>query len=123
LSYTKFKYSGAQPGAATVGPGDTIHLSFDLQNTGRRDGDEVAQVYFRNRHSPAPQLNQALCGFERVHVARGDKTTVTLDIPVKQFRYWDTTRKQYVVDPGKYELLIGAASDDIRLKVPVTVTL
>ncbi len=123
LSYTKFKYSHARLAGATVAAGDTIHLSFNVKNTGRIDGDEVAQVYVRNLHSPAPQPKKALCGFERVHIARGDTATVTFDIPARQFRYWDTTTKQYVVDPGKYELLIGAASDDIRLKVPVRVAL
>ncbi|HXC35935.1 MAG TPA: fibronectin type III-like domain-contianing protein, partial [Candidatus Acidoferrales bacterium] len=121
LSYTKFKYSRAKPGDVKVGRGDTIHLSFSVKNTGRRDGDEVAQVYFRHPRSSSRQENLVLCGFERVHIARGDTTTVTLDIPAKQFRYWDTTTKQYTVDPGKYELFIGAASDDLRLKVPLEV--
>jgi beta-glucosidase len=123
LSYTKFNYLRAKTAEATVGPGDTIHLSFSVKNVGGRDGDEVAQVYFRHAHSSATLPNMALCGFERVHIARGDKTVVNIDVPVKQFRHWDVTTKQYVVDPGKYELLIGAASDDTRLKVPVEVTL
>jgi beta-glucosidase len=124
LSYTKFKYSGAKLAGATVGTGDTIHLSFNVKNVGGCDGDEVAQVYFRHAHSSATTLpKMSLCAFERVPIARGDKATVTIDIPVKQFRHWDVTTKQYVVDSGNYELLIGAASDDLRLKVPVTVTL
>jgi beta-glucosidase len=123
LSYTKFKYSDAELANANVAPDDTIHLSLRVKDTGRRDGDEVAQVYFHHIHSALPQANMALCGFKRVHIAHGDAATVTLDIPVKQFRYWDTTKKEYVVEPGEYELLIGAASDDIRLKVPVTVAL
>ncbi|HUA66074.1 MAG TPA: glycoside hydrolase family 3 C-terminal domain-containing protein [Alphaproteobacteria bacterium] len=123
LSYTKFKYSHARLAGATVGAQDIIHLSFNVKNTGHIDGDEVAQVYFRNLHSPVPQPRMALCGFQRLHLARGNTATVALDIPAQQFRYWDTTTKQYVVDPGKYELLIGAASDDIRLKVPVKVAL
>lgn len=123
LSYTKFKYSHAKLASADVEVEDPIHLTFTVKNTGARDGDEVAQVYFRHIHSVVPQANLALCGFERVHIARGGTATVTLDIPVKQFRYWDTTKKEYVVEPGKYELLIGAASDDIRLRVPITVSL
>ena len=123
LSYTKFKYSHARLARATVASNDYIQLSFNIKNTGRVDGDEVAQVYFRNPHSPTPQPKQALCGFKRVHLARGDAGTVTFAISAKQFRYWDTEKKEYVVDPGKYELLIGAASDDIRLKVPVRVSL
>ena len=43
-----------------------------------------------------------------------------MEIPAERLRYWDTTQKQYVVEPGKYELLVGAASDDIRLRVPLT---
>jgi beta-glucosidase len=120
LSYTKFKYSHAKVIGAAVG--DTLHLSFTVKNTGKRDGDEVAQVYFRHSNSAAPEAKMALCGFQRVHIARGDTTTVTLDIPAKQFRYWNATTKQYEVVPGKYELLIGGASDDIRLKVPVEVS-
>ncbi|MGH7978046.1 MAG: glycoside hydrolase family 3 C-terminal domain-containing protein [Limisphaerales bacterium] len=123
LSYTKFKYSRAKLAEATVGPSDSIHLSFLVKNYGRRDGDEVAEVYFRNLHSPQPQPRLALCGFKRIHLARGQAATVRLDIPVKQFRYWDTSHERYGVDAGKYELLIGAASDDIRLKARVKVAL
>ncbi|MGH7940124.1 MAG: glycoside hydrolase family 3 C-terminal domain-containing protein [Limisphaerales bacterium] len=122
LSYTKFKYSHARLAGAMLSADDVIHLSFEIKNTGRRDGDEVAQVYFQHPRSSVPQARLALCGFERVHIARGDKATVRLDIPARRFRYWDTTTKRYVVDPGTYELLIGAASDDIRLKAAVKVT-
>ncbi|HEV2318232.1 MAG TPA: glycoside hydrolase family 3 C-terminal domain-containing protein, partial [Verrucomicrobiae bacterium] len=122
LSYTKFKYSGAQLAAATVAPDDTIHLTFTVKNIGGRDGDEVAQVYFRHLHSRVPQPKLALCAFQRIHIARGGTAAVTLEIRAKQFRYWDTGKKEYVADPGKYELLIGAASDDIRLKRTVTVS-
>ena len=51
----------------------------------------------------------------------GASTTVTLEIPTARLRYWDTATKQYVVEPGDYEFLLGAASDDIRLKLPMTV--
>lgn len=118
LSYTKFKYSKAKLAAGTVSAGDTIQLSFTVKNAGRRDGDEVAQVYFRHVNSAAPQPRMALCGFTRTHVAKGDDATVTISIPAARLRYWDTDKKDYVVEPGKYELLIGGASDDIRLKVP-----
>jgi hypothetical protein len=44
-----------------------------------------------------------------------------VDVPVARFRYWDTTQKKYVVEPGDYEILIGAAADDIRARVPLTI--
>jgi len=103
-------------------PCDTIKLSFVLRNTGGRDGDEVAQAYFRYpKTAPQPSPRLSLCGFERVHLARGQAESVTIDIPVSKFRSWDTSRKQYVIVPGDYELLLGAASDDIRHQLPLEV--
>jgi beta-glucosidase len=69
-----------------------------MKNTGKRDGDEVAQVYFRHVNSAVPQPKLALCGFTRIHLAKGKATTVTTDVPAERLRYWDTTQKQYVVE-------------------------
>ena len=80
------------------------------------------QVYFRHVKSAVLQPKLALCGFERVHVPSGKTTRVTMEIPVERFRYWDTTRKQYAVEPGDYEVLLGAASDDIRLRMALQVS-
>ena len=97
-------------------------MSFTVKNTGEPDGDEVAQVYFRHVNSAVPQPKEALCGFARVHLDAGQTGRITVDIPAERLRYWDTDKKQYVVEAGNYEFLIGAASDDIRLKLPMTVT-
>jgi beta-glucosidase len=121
LSYTQFKYAGPKLNAANFGPHGAVQLSFTLKNTGERDGDEVAQVYFRHVHSSVPQPKLALCGFTRIHLTKGERRTVTVDIPVERFRYWDTAQKHYAVEPGKYELLVGDASDDIRLRVPLKI--
>jgi beta-glucosidase len=121
LSYTQFEYADVKLNAPTVGPDDSIKLSFTVKNTGQRDGDEVAQVYFRHVDSTVPQPKLALCGFARVHVAKGDAAAVTIDVPTQRFRYWDTNQKQYVVERGNYELLVGGASDDIRLRTPVKI--
>jgi beta-glucosidase len=120
LSYTKFDYRSAKLNASKFTPAETVKLSFDLQNSGKVAGDEVAQVYFRHVHSAVPQPKLALCGFTRIHLNQGGSSHITIDIPAEQFRYWDTSKKQYVVEPGDYELMIGAASDDIRLRVPLT---
>jgi beta-glucosidase len=111
LSYTKFDYGHLD--AKT--DGDKVHVNFKLKNTGKRDGDEVVQVYFKHEHSAVPQPQLALCGFARVHLASGQSQMVSLDIPVQRLRYWSESEKQYVVEPGKYDMLVGAASDDIRL--------
>jgi beta-glucosidase len=118
LSYTKFDYRQAKLKNAKLKADSTAQLSFTLRNSGERDGDEVAQVYFRHLNSAVPQPKQALCSFTRLNLKRGKKNSATMDIPVERFRFWDETQKQYVVEPGDYELLIGGASDDIRCRVP-----
>jgi len=122
LSYTKFDYSGAMVNAKSFHADDTIKLSFTLKNSGKLDGDEVAQVYFRHVRSAMSQPKLELCGFTRVHLSRGQAATVTIDVPASRFRNWNTTDKKYVVEPGDYELLIGAASDDMRLRVRTKIT-
>jgi beta-glucosidase len=122
LSYTKFDYQRAKLDRTSVSAGDTVKLTFALKNSGKSDGDEVAQVYFRHKRSAVPQPKLALCGFERIHLAKGETKSVTVEIPVQRLRYWDKTAKQYVVEAGDYEFLVGAASDDIRLRVPLKIT-
>ena len=121
LSYTRFDYSGAQLNNSGYGASDTVKFTFALKNSGQRDGDEVAQVYFRHVHSTLPQPKLALCGFARIHLSSGQAAQVTMNIPAERFRYWDTAKKQYVVEAGDYELLVGAASDDIRLRAPLKI--
>ncbi|HEX4265129.1 MAG TPA: glycoside hydrolase family 3 C-terminal domain-containing protein [Verrucomicrobiae bacterium] len=118
LSFTQFRYEKPRVNGPSLGAVDTIKLSFTVKNTGKRDGDEVAQVYFQHVHSAVPQPTLALCGFTRVHLAHGEETQVNVEIPAERLRYWDTAKKQYTVEPGGYELLIGSASDDIRQRVP-----
>jgi beta-glucosidase len=121
LSYTKFSYQKPTLDQSTYTPGQTIRLEFTLQNTGQRAGAEVAQVYFRHIHSAVSQPKLALCNFSRVQLKPGESAQVALQIPVERFRYWDTAQKCYTVEPGKYELLIGSASDNIRLHVPLKI--
>jgi beta-glucosidase len=121
LSYTQFKYDAAQLDKTQVNTNDTLHVKVDVANTGARDGDEVVQVYFRHVKSAVAQPLQALCGFERVPVAAKQTAHVDIPVPVKELRYWDTGKKQYVVEAGDYEVLVGAASDDIRARLPLRV--
>jgi len=121
LSYTTFEYSNPKLNGATFAAGDTIKLTFQLLNSGLWDGDEVVQVYFRHINSPLPQPRLALCGFVRIHLQAHEGGRITMNIPAEEFRNWDPAKKQYTVEPGNYELLVGAASDDIRLHVPLTI--
>jgi len=122
LSFTHFEYASPKLTAAKISASGTLNLSFTIKNTGSRDGDEVAQVYFRRENSDPADAKESLCAFTRVRVAKNGTASVALQIPAERFRHWDIAKKQYVVEPGAYELLIGSASDDIRARVPLEVT-
>ena len=122
LSYTQFEYSSAKLASKTITANGTAKVTFTIENAGKYDGDDVAQIYYRHVNSAVPQPKLALCGFTRVHLKSGESTEVTVEIPAARLCYWDTEKKQYVVEPGNYEFLVGTASDDIRLKLPMTIT-
>jgi len=122
LSYTKFDFKSGKLESKKIPVDGTAKVTFTLKNTGKRDGDEVAQVYFRHVNSAVPQPKLALCGFTRVHLKHGESSQVTVEVPAQRLRYWDTLKKQYVVEPGDYEFLTGEASDDIQLKLPMIIT-
>jgi beta-glucosidase len=121
LSYTRFHYRGADLNLTNVDANGTVRLTFMLENAGARDGEEVAQVYFRRATPGLFRGRLALCGFSRVLVPGSGTKTVSIQIPMERFRCWSIARKQYVVEPGDYELLLGAASDDIRLRLPLRI--
>ena len=121
LSYTKFDYSGGKLDSKKIAANGTVKLTFTIKNSGQRDGDDVAQIYYRHVNSKLPQPKQALCSFSRVSLKSGESKTVAVEIPAERLRYWDMEKKQYVVESGKYEFLVGAASDDIRLKLPMAI--
>lgn len=117
LSYTSFKYSNLQ-----VEDGeDEINVSFQLKNTGKCAGDEVAQVYVklpeRNEVMPVKELK----GFERVSLKGGESKRVTIKLRKDLLRYWDEEQSQFVHPSGDYMIMLGASSADIRLQkiVPV----
>ena len=122
LSYTKFDYTNGKLDSQKIAPDGTVKVSFTIKNNGKFDGDEVAQVYYRHVNSKVPQPKFSLCGFSRVSVKIGGAAEVTVQVPAERLRYWDTDKKQYIVESGDYEILVGAASDDIRLKLPMTVS-
>lgn len=122
LSYTTFEYKNLQA-PATAAKDGTITLTFDVINTGPMDGDEVVQLYVREKGA-APALKRPLKqlkGFQRVTIAKGATKQVKLTLPISSLGFWDTAAKKYQVDSGEYELRIGSSSDDIRLRADITI--
>jgi len=123
LSYARFEYGNARLASKSIAADGTVKVTFTIKNTGKYDGDDVPQIYYRHVDSRVEQPKLALCGFARVNVKQGESKTVTVEVPAARLRYWDTQTRQYVVEPGAYEILVAAASDDIRQTLPMTVVM
>ena len=121
LSYTQFKYSNiklSQDKTKTIGG---VEVSFDLQNSGPRAGSEVAQMYVHQVTSNVVQPIKSLRGFQRVTLEPGETKHITLALPASQLSYYDSETHKFIVVPGMFNVMIGAASDDIRLRTDLEI--
>jgi beta-glucosidase len=121
LSYTTFAYSNLSITPAGGYPGDTFLVSVDVKNTGTRGGDEVVQLYLHDEQSAQPRRYKDLRGFARVPLSAGQTKTVNFGLTERDIEYYDTTRSDWVVEPGPIDVLVGASSLDIRQTGKITV--
>ena len=112
LSYTSFSYGN--PVVVKKGK-DKTTLRVPVTNTGKRDGEEVVQVYARFEGSKVKRPNQLLCAFSRVMIPCGATVEVEMDISHERLSYWDETQHRFVLEPCEVELMVGASSADIRV--------
>jgi beta-glucosidase len=122
LSYTKFEYTGVSTNTDKVSTDGTIKLKVQVKNTGKYDGDEVVQVYFKQPKSVTDSPLQSLVAFQRISFKKGEQKELVFDIPVSQLRHFDSKKAKYDITKGKYDFMIGATSDDIRQRITVEVT-
>jgi len=115
LSYTQFSYSGIKTDKRKYRSDETIQISMELKNTGKRDGDEVVQLYVHRINSKVEWPAKELKSFSRVTLKPGETKKVTLSVPVSQLRYWDVNSKDWRLENGEIQLMIGSSSSDIRL--------
>ncbi|MEW6202206.1 MAG: glycoside hydrolase family 3 C-terminal domain-containing protein [bacterium] len=121
LSYTTYEYTNIGVDKKTATESDTITVSMDVKNTGGRDGDEVVQLYVRVLESSVKQPLKRLKGYRRIHLKRGEAQTVSIPLAVKDLRFWDERNNRFVVEPGEFEILVGASAGDIRLREKIEV--
>jgi beta-glucosidase len=114
LSYTTFKYSDLAVQPESQSTNGNINVSFKLTNTGAREGDEIPQLYINQEVSSVTTWEKRLCGFDRVHLAPGESKVVTMTIAPENLAIWNLEMKR-VVEPGKFKVMVGASSKDIRL--------
>ena len=122
LSYTRFRYGKAYVMPGSIPANGEATISIEVQNTGKSAGDEVVQLYVHAVKSSVPMPPKELRGFQRVSLQPGEKKTVELTLPASQLAYYDVKTHGFVVEPGKFDLMIGSSSRDIRAKTRIEVT-
>ena len=119
LSYTQFTYSGL---TLKTEKGKTVKLTFTVKNTGKRAGSEVVQVYVVPIAPRVDRPDKELKAYAKVKLAPGKSGKVTLTLKQEDFAYFDEHLHSFIADAGDYEILVGASSEDIRLKGIATLT-
>lgn len=111
LSYTRFAYSNIRVEPRRIGPAGTVTVSVDVENVGDRAGDEVVQLYVNDLVSSVTTPVAALRGFKRIHLAPGEKRTVTFTLGPEHLALLDRNM-QWVVEPGEFEVRVGGNSQE-----------
>ncbi|MBI4026951.1 MAG: glycoside hydrolase family 3 C-terminal domain-containing protein [Verrucomicrobia bacterium] len=114
LSYTRFEYSNLGLDRVKAATNDMVNVRVNIKNVGNRDGDEVVQMYVRDMAASVPVPIKQLRGFKRIHLPQGQTQSVTWPVKVADLGFWDEEHHRWVVEPGQFEVQIGASSSDIR---------
>ncbi len=118
LTYTRFEYSDVQaPETARVG--ESVAVRFTLKNVGERPGKETAQLYVRPRGPSVDRPVKELKGFAKVELQPSQSREVRIVLDARAFAFYDPQRREWVVEAGAYDLLIGGSAADIELQATV----
>jgi len=123
LSYTTFSYSDVCVSVARIRGEEGLDVAVTITNTGTRAGQEVVQLYVRDVESTVFRPLQELKAFAKVHLDPGASETVTFTLDRRSFAYWDAELHDWHVEPGEFEIRVGASSRDIRGRATVEVVL
>ncbi len=121
LSYTKFDYGALKISPERAGPGGEIEVACDVTNAGGRAGEEVVQLYLRDDYSSVTTYDKALRGFARIALVPGETKTVRFTLKPEHLQLYDRTN-HWTVEPGRFTVMVGASSEDIRLRGNFTIT-
>jgi beta-glucosidase len=119
LSYARIEFESLEVFADGLPEGDSAQLRVRLRNVGTRAGKEVVQVYVADVESSVPRPPRELKRFAAVHLVPGESIDVLLVLEDRDLAYWDDEAAGWRVEPGRFEILVGASSRDIRLRASV----
>ena len=110
MSYTTFAYSNLRVSKAEAKVNESVDVSVDVENTGRRAGEEVAQLYIHQRSGSASRPVRELKGFERIVLAPGEKKNVRFTLGKSELTYWSSAMKGWVQEPATFDVWAGGNS-------------
>jgi beta-glucosidase len=114
LSYTKFEYSKLEIEPRKQTAGKNLTVKFFVTNTGSREGDEIPELYVHQDVGSVTTWDKRLCGFERIHLKPRESKMVTLNITPECLAILNQ-KDERVIEAGKFDVMVAASSDDIRL--------
>jgi beta-glucosidase len=120
LSYSTFNIDNVKVENEDIKSGD-IKFSVDVTNTGNFDGAEVVQVYVSDKESSLPRPVKELKEFGKVFLKKGEKKTLSFSLNKDAFSYYDPSKHEWVLEPGKFEILIGNSSVDIKQQISLEI--
>lgn len=115
LSYTKFDYSGLKLSASKIKSNETIKVSFQLSNVGKVAGEEVVQLYLKDKFGSVVRPVLELKDFKKVKLNAGESKTIEFTIDKEKLSFYND-KLEWTAEPGDFEVMIGASSADIKLK-------
>jgi len=122
LSYTTFAYDHLRLSAPEIGAGETLTAHVTVTNTGGIAGQEIVQLYVRDREASVSRPEKELKGFVKIALKPGESREVTFELEPAAFAFWDDQRHAWVAEEGEYDILVGASSRDIRGSAIVRLT-
>ena len=117
LSYTTFEYARKSRIEKSADDTSLFTLHTSIKNTGSREGAETVQLYIRDVKSSLPRPVKELKGFQKLTLAPGEQRDITFTIDKSMLSYYDDSKGEWVMEPGRFEALIGASAGDIKSKV------
>ena len=122
LSYTNFEYSHLQLSQASMADDGVLTVTFKVKNSGKVAGKEIVQLYVRDVESTPFRPQKELKGFAKVELQSDEEAAVSIDLDKRAFAWYNTDLKDWAVEAGQFEILVGASSGDIRLSASLQVT-
>lgn len=121
LSYTQFKYDNLQLDKKQLKQDETVTVKINVTNTGKVEGEEVVQLYIRDKVASIVRPMKELKGFEKIKLKAGETKTVTFAIGKDQLAFYNN-KLEWITEPGEFEIMIGSSSRDIRSKADIELT-